>query len=352
MTINNSKWRYEIGTELYDVYSRGNIFVVHNSQNKIIWKFNLSRNFCERIASKIPLIERILRLETRAVTEIDNNHFIVAKHGAIFFIDIEKRTVNIEHKFRPGMEGPISFCTYLDKCGQKHILYGEYFSNDERDYVRIFERKTEQWNEVFRFEKGTIKHIHQIIYDFYHDRFYIATGDADQESGIWILNNSYSKLSLICGGKQMYRTCFIIPHKDGIEYFTDSPNDQNYLIYYDFKENSIQKKIEIMGPCIYGEYIRIYQENGFIVSTSVEPDPRLSKVNYLLTSSKRGKGVSDWNSHVYIGNNINNLKEIWIGRKDNMPMGLCQFGTVRFRKSRNKVIGNPIALKTKDIISF
>ena len=88
-----------------------------------------------------------------------------------------------------------------------------------------------------------------------------------------------------------------------------------------------------------------------VFSTTVEGDSSLNRGKFNLISYKKGKGIKSWNSEVIVGNESSGFKSIARFKKDILPMGLFQFGTVMFpngKSSNNYIVLYGCSLKGID----
>jgi len=308
-------------------------------------------------ASKIMLLmgrfrifERIFRLEPRTAVELQDDEVLVSHFGAIYRINTNTKTIYCEHKYRKGMNNPLTLTKIegikgFDDC----IVYGEYFGNKSKDAVAIYARSISknEWDKVFEFPQNTINHIHAILPDPYREGVIILTGDDNEGSGIWLAKKGFKEVVPILTGSQKYRSCCAFPIQDGILYATDTPIEQNYIILA--KETNdgweTQKISDLKGSCIYCAQIgEIY-----IFSSTVEPDSRQNGLRYLL-SYRLGAGIEGWNSQLIAGTVREGFKSIASFRKDLFPMTLCQFGSVIFCSGRNEheVFAYPVSVFSYD----
>ena len=135
------------------------------------------------------------------------------------------------------------------------VYWGEYFLNLRRsEPVRIFNSKDggRNWEVVHTFAKGSICHVHRIVYDPYDDVFLVCTGDRDEEVGILKTDDRFRTLRPIVHGDQKYRTTSLIARPDCILYGTDSPNGENYVMALDRRKGSVNRIQRLPGPVLYG----------------------------------------------------------------------------------------------------
>ena len=132
------------------------------------------------------------------------------------------------------------------------IVYGEYWANEEKEEVNIFQKQNE-WKKIYSFGSGEIKHIHNIVLDKYRDGILVLTGDADNESGILLCRNNFQETYWVVSGSQKYRTCVAYAEKDGILYATDTPMEKNgiYILRQEEREWKETQLYKLPGPCIY-----------------------------------------------------------------------------------------------------
>ena len=277
-----------------------------------------------RVLISIRLIERMLRLEPRLAFPINDTEFLLSYQGSILRINLEGQFFE-EHRYVKPMNNPLSFCTENGR-----FLYGEYFGNLNHQEVRVFERDRKgSWNVVLTFAKGEIQHIHQIKYDWFRNCYWILTGDADNESAIWKASPNFDSAVAIFRGKQKYRSCFIMPTEKGLYYATDTPLEENW-IYFAEQQGSIflepRRCYKMAGPCIYGKCLG---NQGYVMATSVEPDPTLPTVIYYFTN-KLGAGIRDRKTTIVYGNPCIGFSEVANIEKDFLGMWLFQFGNMLF----------------------
>ena len=285
------------------------------------------------VLSKSRFLERMLRLAPRCAAMLPGDGWLISVHGGVLRV-MPDGTVEREHSYRRGMKNPLSFSVLSGVEGfDDGIAYGEYFANSSDECVRIWLRHDDIWKNVYTFPAGTIKHIHGIVPDICNHCVYVLTGDGDEESGIWEFRNNFQEFRKIAGGTQSCRSCVAFPWKDDLIYATDTPLEPNAVCRLDKESGQITKIADISGPVIYGT--RLGED--MVFATSVEPDSRVKGLRYLL-SGRRGAGVKDWCSHIYIGNPDKGFVCVLSARKDALPMGLFQFGTFQFPPSSDGAV--------------
>lgn len=304
------------------LYHKGKLYT-QDIKNEIEAKYLLELPISAKRKAMIRFrpIERLLRMEPRLAVAIEKYNFLLSCAGKIYRVDIQKKELTEEMQLRLRMNNPLMFA----KKENGNILFGEYFSNNDREEVCVFEREAGKWNTVYRFPAGSIYHIHGIAVD--GDKIYIMTGDEDKESAIWYTQDDFEHVEMLAGGSQKFRACVAYPYKGGLIYATDTPLEQNYLYILRQENGKWVNEVlsEMPGPCIYGTV----RHDEFYFATSVEPDASLRDMRYRF-SYKLGKGVKDRYTHIIRYGRDGKVMEVARFKKDLWPMLLFQFGNCLF----------------------
>lgn len=288
---------------------------------------------------------RLLRREPRAAL-YNNNILILAWNKWIYTVDVETGKTEPVYHMRNGFSSPLQFCLPIEN---EYLAYwGEYGQNPSRSDVRIYcLKKDGTVRKIYSFPKNSVRHIHNILTDG-QQGYYIFTGDNESNSGIYHANSDFSQVVPVACGKQKYRAVIGFQTCQGLLYATDSVNEHNY-IYLMKADGSVQQIASLNGSCIYGTKC----ENGYLFSTTVEPD-------------ERGHGILSWFSYRR-GNGIlsNNVQLIFVDqsmqtsivaemRKDLFPMKLLQYGCIQFANgvADKRVILYPVAVQKSDGVAI
>ncbi|AFQ45975.1 hypothetical protein [Desulfosporosinus meridiei] len=345
--VNNFKPLY-IGDKQCLSFRMGKLYYHPSITDKPIYLGALPMTKMQKILSKQRLTERIMRLEPRTTLEISEGKYLVSFAGAIYFVDIQKRKILCEHRFRQGMSNPLNFCKIEGITGfHDCIAYGEYWGNAGREEVSVYTRRGMTWEKKFTFPKRKIRHIHGIIADKYRDCVLILTGDKDSESGIWRARNDFREVEPILYGSQLYRVCVAFPIEEGILYAMDSAHKNNSIVLASLDSSAWKTEIlyDMPGACMYGTK----NADKFIFSTSVEPSGAYGRIRNLF-SYELAKGVKDRKSHIIVGNLSEGFQDIIALKKDFLPMGLCQFGNIQFPdgQKRDRIVMYPVSVNKYD----
>ncbi len=331
-------------------YKDGCIYYYDSDIYSVIKKKSLSINFKERFFYRVPIIRRLLRLGVRTAIQIDDEIVLLFINKKIY--EFNTSTNNASEGFEPDTGVRPLYFTKIEeniKGFDRQVVFGGYLSNSLKKEVHIYKRVgVDSWDVVFTFDKGEINHIHNIIPDKYNDCVWIFTGDFDKSAAIWKATDNFKSVERVVSNNQIYRGCVGFPTKEGLIYATDAPYYDNTIRILKKKEDSwLSEKIcDIEGSSIYG----CKYKDKFVFSTTVEPDGRDSSLRKLLFDKKRGSGIKDNFSHIYIGNYEDNFKDIYKLEKDIWPF-IFQFGTIKFPSGENNsdyLVFEPVATTKYD----
>lgn len=158
---------------------------------------------------------------------------------------------------------------FIAQSNDNKIYYGEYFRNINRNCVNVYvsEDYAKTWNVIYKFEKGTIRHIHGIFSDPYTGSIWMTTGDEDHESAIYVVDKDFRKMEIVSGGNQSARAMQLIFTENFVYFGTDTPFQKNYICRISKKSGNIERLClvdsSVYWGCKVGESI--------FFSTAVEP---------------------------------------------------------------------------------
>jgi len=301
----------------------------------------------ETLIGRINPLFRLLRLGIRSAEPIDENRIVLSVGNLLYEYDFISHKLSDGYFVGKGIR-PLIFTTVKGIAGfDDCICFGGYRSNKYKEPIHIYKRiATDKWEVVCTFEQGAINHVHNIVADPYRNCLWSFTGDFDEASAIWKITDNFRKVERVLCNDQKYRGCVAYPVQEGLLYATDAPFASNYI--YLMKENlSVETICKIDGSCIYGCQFG----DKIALSTTVEPDGRYNSTLKLLISRKRGAGINDMYTHLYIGNLSEGFKEVYKEKKDLWPY-LFQFGVIRFPygyNSTGKLYFQPVATNKHDL---
>lgn len=188
-------------------------------------------------------------------------------------------------------------------------FWGEYFDNPFREEVHIYASTDagQNWNVAYTFPKGSIRHIHNLVYDPWESCIWVLTGDYGNECRIVRANSDFSRVETILQGKQQTRAAAALPCEDGLYFSSDTPLETNHVYRLD-RQGSLSQLASLTTSSIYG--CRVGSQLFF--STMVEP----SEIN-------RDRSVRVFRGKV---NEPERWQPILSWPKDRWPAGLFQYG--------------------------
>lgn len=331
-------------------YKTGFIYCFDSDISILINKTSLFTNFKERFLHRFPIIRKLLRLGVRTSIQIDSKTVLLYINKKVYEFNITTNKLSKGYEPDAGVR-PLYFSKIEEDVNgfDNQVVFGGYLVNSLKKEVHIYRRiDVDIWQVIYTFNKGEINHIHNIIPDKYNDCVWIFTGDFDNSAAIFKASDNFNSIERVVYNNQIYRSCIGFPTKEGLIYATDSPYYENSIRILRRKEdNWISEKIcDIEGSSIYG----CRYKDKFVFSTTVEPDGRDSSLKKLMLNKKRGVGIKDNFTHIYIGNYKDNFKDIFKLEKDIWPY-IFQFGTIKFPSGENNsdyLVFEPIATKKYD----
>lgn len=314
-------------------YKNSKVYILEGNTFEILKLFRLNVGMKERLLERCKLLKRLLRLGIRNAIQIDEDSVLIFVNKTFYSLNLKLRKINVDYIPEVGKRAlnlsKISGISGFDNM----IVFGEYFSNNEMSPVRVFRRLgNNRWESIYTFQKKEINHIHNIVPDKENNCVWILTGDFNQGAAIWKAEKNFETVKRVLTGNEIARSCIAFPYKGDLIYATDTPFCNNSIRSLSLKNGKWESNLlyEMAGSCIYGcEF-----GDDMVFSTTVEPDGRTEGIKGLL-STKRGSGIKDNYSHLIIGNPQFGFIEVFKTKKDFLPYGLFQFGTIQFPSGTN-----------------
>jgi hypothetical protein len=221
-----------------------------------------------RYAARLNLLRRLGRLDIRELIQVDDSHLVAV---------IQKQLVKFDHHnghcrtvFEVTDGGrPKGFA--LTPAG--HILVGEYWSNPQRQALRIWASTDagDTWALAYSLPPGSAKHIHNLVWDPHRQGLWVLTGDAEGECALLFTGDEFRTVTEVVRGGQMWRACQLFCLPEGLYYGTDTERAPNWWVFLDVNRMALEKIQPLPGSCIYAARLA----GRWFLSTSVEP----SKIN-------------------------------------------------------------------------
>lgn len=204
-------------------------------------------DFIRGIATKNRLLTRLFRTGFQAIKITDSKIIgIVAKN--IVLLEPGSKEFFSTFKIKRGTR-PHGMAVTPDG----RIYWGEYFNNPKREEVHIYgsDDGGYTWSVIYTFPKGSIRHIHNILYDPYEKCLWVLAGDEDREPRILRVSLDWKDIKIIREGNQQCRVATMIFREESIFYATDTPYEQNYIYQIERKTGKIAKITPISGPSMW-----------------------------------------------------------------------------------------------------
>lgn len=131
------------------------------------------------------------------------------------------------------------------------VAYGEYVGRGTKD-IGIFVSSDMGQTFVQLFQLAGVRHIHGMKYDEFTDQIWVTSGDSDQESALWLMDNWQSAPERVLSLGQQSRAVELVLTPESVLWGTDDPDGQNTLQVMDRSSAQIEEVAEVLGPVYYG----------------------------------------------------------------------------------------------------
>lgn len=317
------------------VLPEGLIVYIAGSIYKVDHKLNTSRFICRLPMNIFPgllanhwrLIERVFRSSPSHAIVFDNALFI-ARRSEIWRCDLNDGRLSLDFHI-PDSRRSLGFSLIPQVNGMTTLVFGEYFSNQKRQPVRIWGRKPGKaiWNPLAEFPQGEIEHVHAV--SSIGGIVYVLTGDFDQAAGIWITDANFNALRPLVRGQQAYRSAWMEAMNGRIFMATDTQLEANKIFDFESDNNteiSLKKIATLDGSSIYSG--RGPAEIFF--STTVECGEPTGGFVRDLFDTRPGPGMLSHKANLMSVDSHGFVTKIYSAEKDAWPFRLAQFGTFIF----------------------
>jgi hypothetical protein len=215
------------------------------------------------LTSNSRLAARFCRDGFHALAVLGSGHLVGAVPGAIVSLAAGEEEFSICHRVLRGTR-PL----HIARTPQDRVVWGEYFDNPQREEVHIYcsEDCGVHWEVAYAFPRGTIRHVHNIIYDRWENCFWVLTGDDGSECRILRASCDFRQVDLVLSGRQQTRSAALIPTEDALYFSTDTPFEANH-VYRLERGGELTQVAALNGPSIYG----CSAGQNLFFSTMVEP---------------------------------------------------------------------------------
>jgi hypothetical protein len=225
------------------------------------------------------------------------------------------------------------------------VYWGEYFDNAARDEVHIYTSSDggQAWTIAYTFPKGSIRHVHNIVYDPWGNCLWALTGDYGDECRILRAACDFSRVEAVVQGNQQARAVALVPTAEGLYFSSDTPLESNFIYFLD-RKGTLSRLAPISSSSIYG--CRIGERIFF--STMVEPSKvnRDQNVRLYCGASGRDRDAKDLRK--------NDWQPLLAWKKDRWPMGLFQYGNAFLPDGNNTtsfLALTTVAVESEDMVT-
>ncbi|HBF67936.1 MAG TPA: hypothetical protein DDW20_01275 [Firmicutes bacterium] len=298
---------------------------VESKSEKLIG--NIKLNAKEKLLSFFSISRRLFRLYIFSPTfDYRKQEILFSFNGYFCSYNLKTNVFLREQLLDHGARRLLSICF----CKNGDVYYGEYPTKNDGTDVCIIRRNTNKEHSiVYRFEPGSIRHIHYVCE--YGNDLFCFTGDENNETNIFQFKNKNFKTQPDCllSGSQDCRACVAMFNNGYLYYLTDNPYFENGLFAFDLKKSFLKQMFRIEGSVIYG----LVSNNFLFFSTCVEYNLSKKKNNKNVILKINGKigGIRSNESILYCFNcNANQLIRLIKIKKDCLSIKYFGIGTFMF----------------------
>ncbi len=282
------------------------------------------------LTSRSALTYRLVRDGFHTLVVLDDQTMVGAVPGALVTRTPGSDEFHVTHQVRRGTR-PL----HVTAVPSGSIYWGEYFDNRERAEVHIYVStdRGRTWQIAYTFPGGSIRHVHNIVYDRWGDCLWILTGDEGPECKVLRASSDLRSVEVVVAGNQQARAVAAIPTQNGLYLATDTPFERNHVYRMD-REGNVEQVADLASSSIFG--CRVGE--AIVFSTMIEPSAVNTSREVHLAGSRDG---TNW--QVLAG---------W--KKDNLPMRYFQYGNAFLPDGENStryLAATTIAVETDDLVT-
>jgi hypothetical protein len=306
---------------------------VQNPSQRLIWEAlgEFHSGWKRSLSASNGLSARLFRDGFHSLAVLPDA-FVGAVPGAIITLKSNQREFRIVHKIARGTR-PL----HVTATPAGSVFWGEYFDNASREEVHIYGSFDggATWNVVHTFQKGAIRHVHNIVHDPWQDCLWVLTGDYGDECRLLRASCDFSQVEVVLKGNQQARAVAAVPTEDGLYFSSDTPLESNFIYRLD-RNGNLSKLTGINSSSIYGCRVGGH----LFFSTMVEPS-EVNRDRVVRVYSGAVNCRDEWQSQLS-----------WV--KDRWPMRLFQYGNAIFPDGHNTtpcLALTTIAVQSDDMVT-
>jgi hypothetical protein len=176
-----------------------------------------------------------------------------------------------------GVSSPFAHGVAVD--GSDRIFFGEYRVRQRPQTIRVLigEDDGRQWRICHTFDEGEIFHVHSVTYDRFDDRLVIATGDRDDESGLFTLDPDCNGIEPIGGGDQRWRAIAPLYTATEVIWGSDDTSETGSHMFSKRRGSQDLEHRRFIGNAPY--YAAELTDGTLVTSTTFSPDSRYGRAH-------------------------------------------------------------------------
>lgn len=210
-----------------------------------------------------------------------SNIAVLSTGTVLIFYDHVYRSVDGGYSFEAvgqaelaGAAGAFSHGIAVDN--RDRIYFGEYLAGPRPQTIRVFVGRNDgrDWATCHTFEKGQVFHVHSVSYDHYAERLVIATGDRNEEAGLFVLDADCKGVEQIGGGDQRWRIIAPVFTVGEVVWGSDDDRGGAEILSKVRGGQSVKSHAFIGKPAYYGARLG---DGTLVQSTAFEPDSEFTR---------------------------------------------------------------------------
>ncbi len=302
--------------------------IAENAKWEAVTRFRLV--WWRNLTSRSTLSYRLLRDGFHALAVLGSQTMVGAVPGALVTRAADHDEFHVTHQVQRGTR-PL----HITAVPSGSIYWGEYFDNRERVEVHIYVStdRGRTWQIAYTFPAGSVRHVHNIVYDRWSDCLWILTGDEGTECKVLRASCDLRSVEVVLSGNQQARTVAAIPTQNGLYLSTDTPSEKNHVYRLD-RVGNVEQVGDLASSSIYGCRV----DEAMFFSTMVEPSAVNASREVHLAASRDG---TNWQ-----------VLARWT--KDNLSMRYFQYGNAFLPDGENAtryLAATTIAVKSDDLVT-
>jgi hypothetical protein len=286
------------------------------------------------LTSRATLSYRLVRDGFHALAVLDDHAMVGVVPGAVVTRVPESDEFQVTHRVQRGTR-PL----HVTAVPSGRICWGEYFDNRERAEVHIYAStdRGRTWQVAHTFSAGSIRHVHNVVYDGWGDCLWILTGDEGAECKVLRASCDLRSVEEVLAGNQQARAVAAIPTQTGLYLATDTPFEKNH-VYRFARRIDGAGKVELVGDLASSSIYGCRVGEAIFFSTMIEPSTVNTGREVHLAGSREG---TNWQ-----------VLASW--KKDRLPMRYFQYGNAFLPDGENAtryLAATTIAVEPDDLVT-